>query len=56
MKDIYDEYAALVSTSKERRTEKWQEIKLGPFITKMKMCLDISCKDPEAIKKLEKFY
>ena len=53
IKSLYDEFHRLTNTSQERRTEKWNQQKLTPFLDKLKICLDISCKDPVAIKKLE---
>ena len=50
---LYEEYSALLNTSKQRRTPAWKDNKLSPFLTKLSSCFDIFCKDPEALKKLE---
>ena len=53
---LYEKYLALTHTSKQRRTPAWNVNKLEPFVHKISGCLDISCKDPVAKKKLEKIY
>lgn len=56
IRGMYDEFSRLISTQQERRTGKWLEDYLNPFLGKLKLCLDISCKDPVAIKRMEKNY
>ena len=53
---LYDQFTALKMTSKQKQTPTWQENKLQPFLTSIKECLDISCKNEKAVKKLEKVY
>ena len=52
--NLYEEFSKLTNTSQLRRTEKWKENTLMSFINKINCCLDISCSDIEALKKLEK--
>ena len=56
IRGLYDEFCRLLNTHQSKRTEKWQQENLAPFLTKMHQCLDISCKDPAVLKRLEEHY
>ena len=53
---LYDDYYKLKAISKEKQTVTWQQNKLQPFLNSIQNCLDISCKDPVALGKQEKFH
>ena len=56
VKALYEEFAYNLNYPKKKRTDKWVAKTLQPFLEKVLNCLDIACKDPAALKKLEKFH
>ena len=56
IKDLYGDFTYYLNYPKKKQTENWVAKILQPFLMKIKTCLDIACKDPVALKKLEKFH
>ena len=56
IEDLYNDFFLLKNRHPSQQTPQWQANKLTPFLARLKTCLDISCKNVEALKKLEKFY
>ena len=54
--DLYTEYHSIKNVSKAKQTSSWREKTLQPFLVRIENCLDISCGDQAAIKKLEQHY
>jgi hypothetical protein len=53
---LYEEFFALKNVSKQKQTPSWKQSKLQPFLDRIDSCMDISCKDKVALRKLESFY
>ena len=53
---LYEKYFALKNMSKQKQSPSWQQNKLQPFLDRIDSCMDISCKDKLALRKLESFY
>jgi len=45
IRNLYGEFFKFTYTSQQRRTDKWKETTMVPFLDKIGHCLDISCKD-----------
>ena len=56
VKGLYGEFIYNLNYPKKKQTDNWVAKTLQPFLDKVMTCLDIACKDPAALKKLEKFY
>ena len=53
IRGLHEEFTKLSHRSQEKRTDKWKETTLTPFLARIRCCLDISCKDQTALKRLE---
>ena len=56
IRGLLEEFTKLTHTSQQRRTDKWKEQTLTPFLAKLSLCLDISCKDQVALGRQEKYF
>ena len=53
---VYGEYVRLQGYPEKKKTPKWQENTLEPFLVEIKGVLYIFCRDQKRLKRLENFY